>query len=166
MGRNGEADLDKTLPRGELSIFAATRWDMRVLLSAVGHLTSTIIEARIGQRYDFWKDSLAFGKPTHNRNLQFTSHPVPDFEGTSQARVRLGTPLFGTIVFLYARHERNHRARTSVSASDLPPLPAGPPARQRRFSLRSGRQTLSYFVAGLVVNALGHAHPRIVTVIR
>src|SRR6266446_5857211 len=59
--------------------------------------------------------------------------------------VRLGTPLFGTIVFLYAGHERNHRARTSVSASDLPPLPAGPPARQRRFSLRSGRQTLSRF---------------------
>src|SRR5438128_2200657 len=50
MGRNGEADLDRTLPRGELSIFAATRWDMRVLLSAVGHLTSTIIEARIGSR--------------------------------------------------------------------------------------------------------------------
>src|SRR5438445_13003559 len=129
MGRNGEADLDKTRARGELSIFAGTRWDMRVLLSAVGHLTSTIIEARIGQRYDFWKDSLAFGKPTHNRNFQFTSHPVPDFEGTSQARVRLGTPLFATIVFLYflyARHERNHRARMPVSASDLPPLHAGP----------------------------------------
>src|SRR5438132_10328316 len=93
MGRNGEADLDKTLPRGELSIFAATRWDMRVLLSAVGHLTSTIIAARIGQRYDFWKDSLAFGKPTHNRNLQFTSHPVPDFEGTSQARSVRYAPL-------------------------------------------------------------------------
>src|SRR2546428_9682245 len=77
----------------------------------------------------------------------YSSRPIqfPDFEGTSQARVRLGTPLFGTIVFLYAGHERNHRARTSVSASDLPPLPAGPPARQRRFSLRSGRQTLSRF---------------------
>src|SRR6266568_8058164 len=53
----------------------------------------------------------------------------------------VGTSLFGTIVFLYARH----RTRTSVSASDLPPLPAGPPARQRRFSLRSGWQTLSRF---------------------
>src|SRR5947208_15870893 len=99
MGRNVEADLDRTLPRGELSIFAATRWDMRVLLSAVGHLTSALIEARIGQRYDFWKDSLAFGKPTHNRNLQFTSDPVPDFVGTSPARLRIGTPLIGTIVF-------------------------------------------------------------------
>src|SRR5438876_2596490 len=144
MGRNGEADLDKTLPRGELSIFAATRWDMRVLLSAVGHLTSTIIEARIGQRYDFWKDSLAFGKPTHNRNLQFTSiQSLISWHFASPRSV--GTPLFGTIVFLYARHERNHRTRTSVSASDLPPLPAGPPARQRRFSLRSGWQTLSRF---------------------
>src|SRR5438093_4710997 len=57
----------------------------------------------------------------------------------------VGTSLFGTIVFLYARHERNHRTRTSVSASDLPPLPDGPQARQRRFSLRSGRQKLSRF---------------------
>src|SRR6266566_1177682 len=99
MGRNGEADLDRTLPRGELSIFAATRWDMRVLLSAVGHLTSTIIEARIGQCYDFWKDSLAFGKPARNRNLQVhIPRSVPDFMHLASPRSAV-TPVFGTIVF-------------------------------------------------------------------
>src|SRR5437762_11608337 len=100
MGRNGEADLDETLPRGELSIFAATRWDMRVLLSAVGHLSSTCIEARIGQRYDFWKDSLAFGNPTPNRNFHCRPHPVPHCEAPSQPRVRRRPPLYDTSVFL------------------------------------------------------------------
>src|SRR5215470_4414055 len=37
--------IQRTLPRGKLSTFAATRWDMRGLLSAVETLTSTIIEA-------------------------------------------------------------------------------------------------------------------------
>src|SRR5438309_3805455 len=70
--------------------------------------------------------------------------PVPDFVALRKSAFGSYAPS-GTIVFLYARHERNHRTRTSVSASDLPPLPAGPPARQRRFSLRSGWQTLSRF---------------------
>jgi len=51
-------------------------------------LTSTIIEARIGQCYDFWKDSLAFGKPARNRNLQVH---IPDqslISCTSQVHVR------------------------------------------------------------------------------
>ena len=110
MGRNGEADLDRTLPRGELSIFAATRWDMRVLISAVGHLTSTIIEARIGQCYDFWKDSLAFGKPARNRNLQVhIPDPVPDF-------VALRKSAFGRYVPL--RYNRLSLCQTRTKSSN------------------------------------------------
>src|SRR6266436_1340856 len=107
MGRNGEADLDRTLPRGELSIFAATRWDMRVLLSAVGQLT--------------------FSMPDTNeiieRERQFLLQTYHRYPLVLQR---------GKGVFLY----------------DL-----------------DGKRYLD-FVAGLGVNALGHAHPRIVKVIR
>jgi len=52
-----------------LSIFTATRWDMRVLLSAVENLTSTIIEGQYRRCYGFWKDPLAFGKRRYSKGL-------------------------------------------------------------------------------------------------
>src|SRR5438552_19063887 len=113
MGRNGEADLDRTLPRGELSIFAATRWDMRVLISAVGHSTSTIIEPCVTC------NAMIFGRILlHLVSLLVTELYTPTSPIQSliswhfESPRSVGTLLFGTIVLFYARYERNHRART------------------------------------------------------